>query len=205
MTVGIAEHLDFDVPRPLHQPFDVQRPVAEEPPAPRAAPPEPPRPEPPHPRAARIPLPPPPADALTSTGNPIASAAAADAAIRLIAQACCPGHHRHARASHQRTGADLGAHPLDRLRGRTDENQSGGGAGRRKRGILGEKSVAGMDRVGAGAAGGVDHRGDVEIALRRGRRTDPDRHVGGANVPRARVGVGVDRDRLDPGSRGRRG
>ena len=69
VAVRVGEDLDLDVPRPLDQPFDVERAVAERRGRPRAAP-----------RAisvarrvvvagtTRMPLPPPPADALTSTG-----------------------------------------------------------------------------------------------------------------------------------------
>src|SRR3954447_19505905 len=55
-----------------------------------------------------------------------------------------------------------------------------------------------MDRIGAGAPGGVDHRRDVEVTRRRRRRPDADRSVGRAHVTRGRVGVRVDRHRLDP-------
>ena len=37
-------------------------------------------------------------------------------------------------------------------------------------GVLGEEPVARVDRLGAGAPGGVEHRGDVEVALPRAER-----------------------------------
>ena len=44
---------------------------------------------------------------------------------------------------------------------------------------------------------GRDDRRDAQVALRRGRRPDPDRLVGEARVERALVGGRVDGDRLD--------
>jgi len=48
-----------------------------------------------------------------------------------------------------------------------------------------------------GDLGGGDQRGDVEVGLRPLPGTDADRLVRLAQVDRVRVGLGVDRDRLD--------
>ena len=64
-------------------------------------------------------------------------------------------------------------------------------------GVLGEKAVARVDRVGAGDLGGGDDRRDVEVALRRAARADAHRLVGEAHVERARVGLGVHGDGAD--------
>ena len=62
---------------------------------------------------------------------------------------------------------------------------------------LGEKSVAGMNRLGAGQLRRFDDPVAAQIALARRRRPDEHRFVGLAHVRRARVGVGVDGDRRD--------
>ncbi len=57
-----------------------------------------------------------------------------------------------------------------------------------------------MDRVGAGAARGIDYALDREVALARGCRPDADhgsRRRGVRDVQRAGVGVREDGDRLD--------
>jgi hypothetical protein len=65
-------------------------------------------------------------------------------------------------------------------------------------GVLGEKAVPRVHRVGAGDLGGADDRRDVEIALGRGGRPDADGFVREAHVERLRVDVRVDRDRANP-------
>ncbi len=63
-----------------------------------------------------------------------------------------------------------------------------------KRGILRQKAVAGMHRLGAGRSAGRDHRVDVEIARRGRRRPEPHGLVGVEHRPGEAVGVGIDRD-----------
>ena len=63
-------------------------------------------------------------------------------------------------------------------------------------GVLGEKAVARVDRVGAGDLGGGDQARNVEIRLARRRRADADVVVGEANVERLAIGLGVHGDRL---------
>ena len=64
-------------------------------------------------------------------------------------------------------------------------------------GVLGQKAVAGMNRVGAGDLGGADDRRNVQVAVGAGRRADADVLVGEADVERVLVGLGVYRDGLD--------
>ena len=66
-----------------------------------------------------------------------------------------------------------------------------------ERGVLRQEAVAGMDRVRAGSLRGCDDRVHVEIARARRRRADADRLVGGPDVQRVGVGVGIDRDGAD--------
>src|SRR4029077_6933101 len=65
-------------------------------------------------------------------------------------------------------------------------------------GTLGKKSVAGMNRVGAGGTRGLDDRRDIEIAPARLGRTDEVRLVGCGDVRGVGVGFRIDRDGGEP-------
>src|SRR5439155_65021 len=69
--------------------------------------------------------------------------------------------------------------------------------------IFTEKSVSGMDGVGAGHLGGGEDGGDVQVALLGRRRADAERLVGELHVQRVRVRGGVDRHGLDAQLAGR--
>ena len=69
-----------------------------------------------------MPLPPPPAAALISTGKPRARGRLEERAV-LLAGAVIARHQRHARLRHQGLGAILGAHRLDHLGRRPDEGE----------------------------------------------------------------------------------
>ena len=118
-------------------------------------------------RTIRMPRPPPPADAFTSSGR----SASVGSAGRL--------EDRHAGRPHQLLGADLRAHRVDRLRRRADPGQSRRLDGPGEVGVLGQEPVAGVDRVGAGRLRGGQHGVDVEVGLGRaccraaGRRRRP--------------------------------
>ncbi len=92
---------------------------------------------------------------------------------------------------------DLVAHRLDGPGVRADEGHSRLHERMREGGALGEKSIARMDRVGAGLAAGVEDLVDDEIGLSRGGRADGDRLVRHFNVERVLVGFRVDGDGLD--------
>ena len=62
---------------------------------------------------------------------------------------------------------------------------------------LGQEAVAGMHRLGAGLAAGLDDLLDHQIALGRRRRADQHGLVGHLDMQRVAVGVGIDRDGLD--------
>ena len=64
--------------------------------------------------------------------------------------------------------------------------------------VFAEEPVARVDRVGTRDFGGGDDRGDIQIAVRSGRRSDADRLVGEAHVHRIGVSGRVHRDSLDP-------
>ena len=69
--------------------------------------------------------------------------------------------------------------------------------------VLGQESVAGVDRLGAGDLAGRDDGGDRQVGLGRGGRADADGFVGHAHVHRVTVGGGMHRDGLDAHLAGR--
>ncbi len=95
-------------------------------------------------------------------------------------------------------GFDLVAHRGDRAGVRTDEHDAGGFQGARKRLALGQETVAGMHRLRAGLAAGLDDLVDQQITLGRGGRPDQHGVVGHLDMQRVTVGLGVDGDRLNP-------
>ena len=107
------------------------------------------------------------------------------------------GDDGHARRLHQAPGLYLRAEARDDVGRGPDPRQAGVGARGGHLGGLGKEAVAGMDGVGAGLAGGVDDRADVEIAVARMRRTDGDGPIRRAHVRGPRVGGGAHRHRLD--------
>jgi hypothetical protein len=64
-----------------------------------------------------------------------------------------------------------------------------------KAGVLGEKTIAGVDGVRATALRRIDDPFDAQIAFRRGARADVDGLIGLAHMPRIPIAVGIDRDR----------
>src|SRR3546814_14654643 len=65
----------------------------------------------------------------------------------------------------------------------------------RKLGALGQKSVAGMDRFGAGLLRSRENRIDQEIRILRRRRADANGLVGLAHMQRLGIRAAIDRDR----------
>ena len=76
-------------------------------------------------------------------------------------------HERGADAPGELAGRHLVAQHPDGLRRRPDPGQAGVEDGLGEVGVLGEEAVAGVDGVGAAAAGDVEQPGDVEVGLRR--------------------------------------
>ena len=108
------------------------------------------------------------------------------------------GHDRHAGLGHDLACPRLRAHRFDRLRRRADEDDAGLGAGLGEVGVLGEESVAGVNRLGARLLRRLDDLGDVEVAFRRHGGADQERLVGLADVRGVAVDLRVDGDRADP-------
>ena len=63
---------------------------------------------------------------------------------------------------------------------------------------LGEEAVAGMHRLRAGLLAGVDDFLDDQIAFGRRRRADRDGVIRHLDMQRVPIGLGIDRDGLDP-------
>ena len=66
---------------------------------------------------------------------------------------------------HQLAGAGLGAHRLDRRRGRPDERDPGVLEPLGERGVLGQEAVAGMHGLGAGGLDDLHQLVDVQVGL----------------------------------------
>ena len=95
-------------------------------------------------------------------------------------------------------GLDLVAHRGDGAGVGTDEDDAGLGKRARKGFALGQEPVAGMHGLRAGLAAGLDDLLHHQIAFGRRRRPDQDGVIGHLDVERVAVGLGIDRDRLDP-------
>ena len=63
---------------------------------------------------------------------------------------------------------------------------------------LGQETVAGMHGLGAGLTAGLDDLLDHQIALGRSGRADQHGLVGHLDMEGIAVGLGIDRNRLDP-------
>ncbi len=109
---------------------------------------------------------------------------------RLIV-AVITGHQRHPGGVHQRLGRRLAAHGVNRAGRRADEDQPGGINRAGKVGVLGEKAVAGVNRLSTGGLGRGDDRLNPQITLTRPRPTQVDRLIGAAHVQGVAVGIAV--------------
>ena len=112
--------------------------------------------------------------------------------------------HRVGRAHHQRC-ADLERnlaclHLVAELgnggRRRANPGQAGVNHGLGKALVLGQKSVAGMDRVGAALLGDLQQLGDVQVGIGRPVTIQAISLVSHARVQRVNVGIGIHRHRL---------
>jgi hypothetical protein len=107
------------------------------------------------------------------------------------------GHHRHPGRYRDGLGGDLRAHGADRFAVRADESDAGVLAGRDQGFALGEKTIAGVDGRGAGAARGGDDGAGIEIGAGALGGADGVGGVGQAHVQCVAVGRGIDGDGAD--------
>ena len=136
-----------------------------------------------------MPRPPPPNDALISSGQ----AHPADQRAQVgVAGDLAAGQDRHARLFHQLLRAEFGAHRRDHVRRRPDEGQPGRGDVGGERGVLGQEPVAGVDGVGAGRFRRRDDEVTAQVRVGGRGAGQPHRLVGQPDVRCVRVRVGVD-------------
>ena len=115
----------------------------------------------------------------------------------VLVGAVIAGQQRHAGALHQGLGGTLRSHGAHGRGRGADEDYAGRVAGLDEFGVFRQEAVAGMDGVRAGAFGGVDDAGDVEVAFPRRGGADGDGAVGGGDVHGGGVGLRVDGDGFD--------
>ena len=111
--------------------------------------------------------------------------------------AVAPWRDRH--AGFARTGARgiLVAHRAHRSRRRADELDLAALADLREVRVLGEKSVAGMDRIHVADFRRAHDAVDLQITIGARRRADADRFVGQLDVQRIDIRLGINRQRPD--------
>ena len=78
-----------------------------------------------------------------------------------------------------------------------DERDARGGARGGNLGLLRQKAIAGVERLGAGGRCRLDDSIDAQVAFRGRRRPNVHRLVGQADVQRIGVRIGVDGHRFD--------
>ena len=137
--------------------------------------------------ATFMPRPPPPADALTSTGKPIARRAGERLLVGGYA-ALGARDHRNAEALGGALGLDLVAHQADMRGLRPDEMDVVLFEDLGEAGVLRQEAVARMHRVGTGDLAGGEQRRNVEIAVARGGRADAHALVGEPHMHGVLVG-----------------
>jgi hypothetical protein len=103
----------------------------------------------------------------------------------------------HTDGLHQSLGRQLVTDASDRGGRGANPDQTGIDDCLRKAGVLGQKAIAGMHRIGAAAPAGVDHLADIEIGLRRGAAIERNRGIGFAYEGACSIAIGIDRDRAD--------
>jgi hypothetical protein len=105
--------------------------------------------------------------------------------------------HRHTRLLHHVLGDGLVAHLLDGVLRRADPGNAARRHGLRELGVLGEESVAGMNRLRARDLGRGDDAIEVEVAFAGRIGADAHRFVGEAHVQRIGVRLAVHGHGLD--------
>jgi len=103
-------------------------------------------------------------------------------------------HQRHAGFFHQRLGGGLAAHGVDGGGGWAEEDQPGLFDGAGELGVLREKAVARMDRLGAAGLGRLDQLVDAQVTVGRLGAAQVDANIGFVGMARAGVDGAVHRN-----------
>ncbi len=106
-------------------------------------------------------------------------------------------NNRHARGAHRRARSRLRAHQLDRLGRGPDPGQARVADEPCERGVLGEESIPGVNRLCSRPQRGLDQHLAAQVALRRRPGADAIRLVGGPHVRAPPVRIRVHRDAPD--------
>ena len=122
--------------------------------------------------------------------------------VRVLVFAVIAWRDRHAGFFHQGLGAVLQTHRPNRIGRRSDKDDVVGGAGVGESRVLRQKSIAGMDGIGAGDDGRLDDLLTQKIALGRRCRPQKNRLIRLAHMRRVGIGFGIDGDRADTHSLG---
>ena len=115
----------------------------------------------------------------------------------VLVGAVIAGQQRHARAFHQRLGRALRSHGAHGRGRGADEDYARRVAGFDEFGVFRQEAVAGMDGIRAGALGGIDDAGNVEVAFARRCGADGDGAVRGGDMHGSRIRFGVNGNRFD--------
>jgi len=107
------------------------------------------------------------------------------------------GHQRHDVLFHQRLGGGLGAHRVDTFRARANERYAGLRAGAGEAGVLGQKTITGVDGLRTGLLRHLKDGLATKIGVGRTRAADRPRFIGEAHMLRVPVRFGIDRDGMD--------
>ena len=145
-----------------------------------------------------MPRPPPPNAALIAIGTPYSLANATTSSASLTGSGVPGTSGASARGGDVARG-DLVAEVADRLRAGADPDQPGVEHRLGEVGVLGEESVAGVDRVGAGLLGRVEDLFEVEVGLGRRLAAECEGLVGEPHVRCVGVGLGVHGHASQPG------
>ena len=116
--------------------------------------------------------------------------------LRVLERFGGSGNDGHSVRHRERARGRLAAHRRDGFGRWTNPDDPGIAHGAGEPLPLGEKSVTGMNRLGAGELRGLDDFVAAQVALARWWRSDENRFVGFSHVRRAHVGLAVNGDRL---------
>src|SRR5262245_37046353 len=117
--------------------------------------------------------------------------------VLVVDRAIAPGKDWDASLLHHAAGPRLVPHQTDHVRVRANETNMAGLTDLRQIRALGQKSVAGMDRIRSRDFGCADDGGHVQVTVGAPGRADTDIFVCKAHVQRALIGLRVHSDRLD--------